>query len=143
MGGGGLYGTMGDYLKFLRMILNGGLSPGGRLLKAETVAQMSSNQLGGLQVPMIRSANRMFTNDLPMPPDNPHHWGLAFMINSKPLQTGRPAGSLMWAGLANSYYWIDPVNGIGGALMTQILPFADVKALPLFLAFEYTTYNNR
>lgn len=143
MGGGGLYGTMGDYLKFLRMILNGGQSPGGRLLKAETVAQMSSNQLGSLEVPTIRSANRMFTNDLPMPPDNPHHWGLGFMINSKPLQTGRPAGSLMWAGLANSYYWIDPVNGIGGALMTQILPFADVKALPLFLAFEYTTYNHR
>jgi methyl acetate hydrolase len=143
MGGGGLYGTMGDYLKFVRMLLNQGRADDGtRILAAETVAQMSRNQLGELQVPDVKSANRQFTNDLPMPPDNPHHWGLGFLLNSKPLPTGRPANSLMWAGLANSYYWIDPTTGVAGVLMTQILPFADVKAMPLFLNFEYYVYNS-
>ena len=52
----------------------------------------------------------------------------------------RPAGSLAWAGLANTYYWIDQKKGIGGVYATQVLPFADTKALPLFYAFEKETY---
>jgi methyl acetate hydrolase len=140
MGGGGLYGTVGDYLKFVRMLLNNGSLDGQQVLKPETVALMSSNQIGDLDVPSLKSANPMFTNDMPMPPGIPHKWGLGFLINTKPLPTGRTAGSLMWAGLANSYYWIDPTQGIAGVLLTQILPFADIKALPLFLEFEATTY---
>lgn len=142
MGGGGLYSTVGDYLKFVRMILNRGQAAGGQVLKPETVELMSRNQMGELNVLNLHSTNRMLTNDLPLPPDIPHKWGLAWMINTKPLPTGRPAGSLMWAGLTNCYYWIDPASGIGGVLLTQILPFADVKAFPLFLAFEYTVYQN-
>ena len=142
MGGGGLYSTVGDYLKFLRMILNHGQAAGGQVLKPETVELMSRNQMGELDVLNLRSTNRMLTNDLPLPPDVPHKWGLAFMINTKTLPTGRPAGSLMWAGLTNCYYWIDPTSGIGGVFLTQILPFADVKAMPLFFAFEYTVYQN-
>ncbi|MDD3763549.1 MAG: serine hydrolase [Nevskiales bacterium] len=140
MGGGGLYGTVGDYLKFVRMLLNGGSLDGRQILRPETVEQMASNQIGDMDVPSIKSANPMFTNDMPLPPEIPHKWGLGFLINTRPLPTGRSAGSLMWAGLANSYYWIDPSQGIGGVLLTQILPFADVKALPLFLEFEATTY---
>ncbi len=140
MGGGGLYGTVGDYLKFVRMLLNGGSLDGRQILRSETVEQMASNQIGDMDVPSIKSANPIFTNDMPLPPEIPHKWGLGFLINTKPLPTGRSAGSLMWAGLANSYYWIDPSQGIGGVLLTQILPFADVKALPLFLEFEATTY---
>ncbi len=142
MGGGGLYGTVGDYLKFVRMVLNRGQAPGAQILRPETADLMTRNQLGALDVPEIRSANRQFTNDMPLPSDNPQKWGLGYMINTKPLGTGRPAGSLMWAGLANSYYWIDPTTGIAGVLLTQILPFADIKALPLFLEFEYAVYQN-
>ncbi len=140
MGGQALYSTAGDYLKFVRMILNRGQGTNGRVLKAETVDAMSRNQLGALEVPSLKTANPAYSNDLPLPPDNPHLWSLAFMINSKTLPTGRAAGSLMWAGLANSYYWIDPATGIGGVFITQILPFADIKALPLFFAFEYASY---
>ena len=143
LGGGGLYGTMSDYLQFIRMVLNKGDSPGGRILKTETVAAMTRNQIGELNVPTLKSADRTLTNDFQLPPDNPQKWGLAWMINSKPLPTGRPAGSLMWAGLTNCYYWIDPTSGIGGAVLTQILPFGDIKALPLFLNFEYQVYANR
>jgi methyl acetate hydrolase len=53
-----------------------------------------------------------------------------------------PAGSLMWAGLANCYYWIDPKNGIGGVYATQILPFGDAKSYPLFLEFQTAVYES-
>ena len=142
MGGHALYGTAGDYLKFLQMMLNRGQAAGGRVLKAETVDAMSSNQIGALNVESLKTTNRFFSNDMDLPPDHPHKWGLGFMINTKDLPTGRKAGSLMWAGLCNSYYWIDPVSGIAGVYLTQILPFADVKSFPLFLAFEYTTYQS-
>lgn len=143
MGGGGLYGTVGDYMKFVRMILNRGAAGGTQILRPETVDAMSRNQIGALNVEDLKSADPRYSNDLPLPPDNPHKWGLGFLINTKPLATGRAAGSLMWAGIANSYYWIDPTNGIGGVLLTQILPFADVKALPLFMEFETAVYQHR
>lgn len=92
-----------------------------------------------MEVPSVRSANRLFSNDLELPPDNPHVWSLAFLVNTKALPTGRKPRSLMWAGLCNSYYWIDPASGIGGVFVTQILPFAVIKAMPLFQAFEAAT----
>lgn len=142
MGGQALYGTAPDYLRFVRMLLNGGQGPNGRVVKPETVERMSTNQIGALDVPTFKSANRALFNDLPMPADNPQKWSLAFLINTRPMPTGRPAGSMMWAGICNSYYWIDPTNGIGGVYLTQILPFADVKSLPLFLEFESTAYQH-
>jgi methyl acetate hydrolase len=142
MGGHGLYGTMRDYLKFVRMILNHGEADGGRVLTPETVDAMSRNQIGELDVPAIKSANKQYTNDTALLPDNPQKWSLAFMINTKDLPTGRKGGSLAWAGLCNSYYWIDPASGIGGVFLTQVLPYADVKAMPLFFEFEQTVYQN-
>jgi methyl acetate hydrolase len=143
LGGAGLYGTAGDYLKFLRMVLNGGDSPGGRILKSETLEEMKRNQIGSLDVPSLTSCDKTLCNDMPLPPEIPHKWGLAWLINTKPLPTGRPAGSLMWAGLTNCYYWIDPSSGVAGVMLSQVLPFADVKALPLFFGLEATVYANR
>lgn len=143
LGGAGLYGTVGDYLKFIRMVLNGGDSPGGRILGRETLEEMKRNQIGALDVPSVTSIDKTLCNDMLLPAEIPHKWGLAWLINTKPLPTGRPAGSLMWAGLTNCYYWIDPQSGLGGVMLTQILPFADVKAMPLFYAFEHTVYANR
>ncbi|WP_420467742.1 serine hydrolase domain-containing protein [Panacagrimonas sp.] len=142
MGGHGMYGTVGDYLKFVRMLLNRGDSPGGRILKAETVDQMGQNQIGDLLITGFKTADPTLLNDMPLPPDNPHNWGLAFMRNEKTFVTGRSPGSLMWAGICNSYYWIDPTVGVAGVYLTQVLPFADVKSLPLFFGFEGTVYQN-
>lgn len=143
LGGAGLYGTAGDYLKFLRMVLNGGGAPGGRILKSETLEEMKRNQIGALDVPSLTSCDKTLCNDMLLPPEIPHKWGLAWLINTKPLPTGRAAGSLMWAGLTNCYYWIDPSSGVAGVMLSQVLPFADVKALPLFFGFEHTVYANR
>jgi CubicO group peptidase (beta-lactamase class C family) len=68
-------------------------------------------------------------------------WGLSFLINPQALPTGRSAGSLAWAGLANSFYWIDPARRVTGVYATQVLPFFDPKAVQAFEAFETAVYD--
>lgn len=141
MGGGGLYSTAGDYLQFVRMILNRGKAGGAQVLKPETVDLMTRNNMGDSRVTLLKTAAAPLSNDAEFFPGLHKSWGLSFQINEEKAPTGRPAGGLMWAGLANSYYWIDPTNGIGGVYLTQILPFADKKSLPLYYAFESAFYN--
>ena len=143
MGGGGLYSTAVDYAKFIRMILNQGKAASGQqVLQPDTVAKMSQNQMGECRVSMLKTQIPPLSNDAEFFPGMPKTWGLSFMINLDDAPTGRPAGSLAWAGLANSYYWIDPHSGIGGVYLTQILPFADKQSLPLFYEFEKAVYQN-
>jgi hypothetical protein len=99
MGGGGLYGTMGDYLQFVRMVLNHGQLRGERVLKPETVANLLMlNQMGDCRVSNLVAAMPL-TNDAEFFPGTQKSWSLAFQINHEPLFTGRPAGGLMWPGL--------------------------------------------
>lgn len=140
MGGGGLYSTAADYARFLRMILNRGELDGARVLRAETVAQMAAEQIPGLEVQPLRTQVPALSEDAEFFPGLSKGWGLSFMINRADAPTGRPAGSLAWAGLSNCYYWIDPLNGIAGVFVSQLLPFADRLVLPRFLAFESAVY---
>ena len=140
MGGGGLYGTAGDFLKFVRMILNGGRANGTQVLKPETVKLMATNQIGNVLVEPLKTAIPPLSNDLDVFPGMPKKWGLGFLITTEKAPTGRSPGSLAWGGLANTYFWIDPAKGIGGVYLTQVLPFADKKALPLCGEFETTVY---
>ena len=142
LGGGGLYSTAPDYLAFVRMILNCGAGNGNRVLKSNTVKLMSRNHMGELRVVPMVTTNPLRSNDSEFFPGVPKSWGLGFMINHETAPTGRSAGSLTWAGLTNCYFWIDPAAGIGGVYMTQILPFADAKSLPLFLDFETAVYRS-
>ena len=140
-GGSGLFSTMLDYSRFIQMILNDGELDGVRVLEAATIEQMATNNIGDLRVMPLNTADPGSSNDAEFFPDDPKTWGLTFQINEVPGHTGRPAGTLMWAGLSNCYFWIDRKNGIGGTYLTQILPFADVKSLPLFYEFESAVYN--
>src|SRR5206468_3057453 len=80
MGGGGLYSTAGDYLLFVRMILNRGTGNGNRVLKPETVDLMSRNAMGDTKVRMLKTAMPPLTNDAEFFPGMPKDWGLSFMI---------------------------------------------------------------
>jgi CubicO group peptidase (beta-lactamase class C family) len=100
MGGGGLYSTAGDYLAFVRMMLNNGRANGNQIVKPETVAEMSRNSMGNIKVTMLRTAIPASTNDAEFFPGMPKSWGLSFMINEERAPTGRSPGSLAWAGLA-------------------------------------------
>jgi CubicO group peptidase (beta-lactamase class C family) len=140
MGGGGLYSTVGDYLKFVRLILNRGRAGAAQVLQPKTVDEMSRNNMGALRVSRLKTVAPSLSADAEFFPGLPKTWGLSFMINEVPAPTGRSAGSLAWAGLANTFFWIDPAKGIGGAYATQVLPFGDAKALSLFLEFEKAVY---
>jgi methyl acetate hydrolase len=142
-GGGGLYSTTGDYQRFMRMILNKGKGDDGvQLLKAATVEEMTRNNMGDIKVVMLKTTNPARSLDAEFFPGLPKSWGLTFMINDEQAPTGRPAGSLAWAGIQNTFFWIDPKTGIGGVYMTQILPFVDEKALASFYEFETAVYQS-
>ncbi|MEY9453915.1 methyl acetate hydrolase [Bradyrhizobium ottawaense] len=114
MGGGGLYSTAGDYIKFTRMILNKGRGNGNQVLKPETVALMGQNHIGDLTIGKMTTVAPMYTNDVDLFPDIVKKWGLSFLINTAKTPEGRSAGSLAWAGLANTYFWIDPARDVSG-----------------------------
>ena len=139
-GGGGLFSTMTDYARFMRMILNDGELEGTRVLAAETVAQMAKNQIGDVRVTGLKSANPGFFNDADIFPGTPKSWGLSFMINEEPLPNGCPTGALMWCGAFNSYFWIDKTTGIAGCYMSQVLPFFDAGASGNFFDFQNAVY---
>ena len=140
MGGHALYGTVGDYMKFIRMILDYGAGEHGRVLKPETVERMAQNGLGEMKIKSLPGAIPSLSNDAEFFPGMPKSWGYTFMINDEDAPTGRPAGELGWAGLANLYYWIDRKNGVGGFWATQILPFADAVSFGGYMDFETAVY---
>src|SRR6266436_7165111 len=135
-GGGGIYSTAPDYLTLLQALLNGGSFQGAGILRPETVALMSANQIGDLEAGILKTTNPALSNDVDFFPGVRLRWGLGHMINIDPVAYGRKAGSLTWAGLFNTYYWIDPTMRIAGVIMMQILPFADRQALRVYRQFE-------
>jgi methyl acetate hydrolase len=141
MGGGGLYGTAADYLTFEQMFLNDGRAGGGaQVLKPETVRLMAQNAIGALRVQLLKTAAPAYSNDAEFFPGMIKKWGLGFMISTEAVPGGRHGGSLAWAGLGNTYFWIDPAAGVAGVILMQLLPFADAKALALFDRFEKAVY---
>jgi CubicO group peptidase (beta-lactamase class C family) len=139
-GGGGMYGTAPDYLRFCRAILRGGELDGARILKPETVALASRNQIGDLTIATLVPAEPHLSNAANFYPDMAQKWGYGFLLNTERDAHGRSPNSLAWAGLANTYYWIDPAEGVAGVVLTQILPFADPDALDCLWALERGVY---
>ncbi|HLZ06024.1 MAG TPA: serine hydrolase domain-containing protein [Bradyrhizobium sp.] len=140
-GGGGIYSTAPDYLTLLQALLNGGSLRGTTLLKPETVALMSENQIGDLEAGIMKTTNPALSSDVDFFPHVRKRWSFGHMMTLDPVAGGRKAGSLTWAGLLNTYYWIDPASGIAGVIMMQVLPFADAPALKLYRAFERGVYH--
>ena len=140
MGGGGLYGTAGDYLAFCRMILHEGRFNGHQVLRAETVGQMAQNHIGALEVGALKTAMPTLSHDVELFPGMSKKWGLSFVINTQPTPAGRSAGSLAWAGLANTYFWIDPARRVAGVFLSQVLPFYDPAVIDLLVKFETEVY---
>ncbi len=138
--GGGLIGTASDYARFVRAMLRGGELDGNRVLQADTVAEMSRNQVAPLRAGFMGSAMPNLAQPYDTFPDQHTGWGLGFLINPEAGPNGRSPGSLAWAGIFNSYYWIDPASGVGGVMMSQLSPFGDPGALACFGALERMAY---
>ena len=139
-GGGGIYSTGPDYLTLIRMLLHGGALDGVRILRPDTVALMGQNQIGKIEAGVLKTTTPALSNDVDFFPGISLKWGLGHMINMQPIPDGRSAGSMTWGGLLNTYYWIDPGRRIAAVFMTQVLPFADKRALRIYRQFERGVY---
>lgn len=139
-GGGGLFSTGHDYLRFLRMLLGGGQLDGARILQPATVTALAEHQIGALTFSDLRSARPERSNDSAFFPGMVKRWGLAGLVTTEPAPSGRSAGTWAWGGLWNTYFWVDPARRIAGLLLTQGLPFCDRPVLDLFDEFERAIY---
>jgi methyl acetate hydrolase len=139
-GGGGIYSTAPDYLTFIRMLLRGGSLAGVRILRPDTVALMGQNQIGNIEAGIMKTTGSTLSNNVDFFPGISCKWGFGHMINTQAVADGRSAGSLTWGGLLNTYYWIDPARRIAAVFMTQVLPFADHRALRICRQFERGLY---
>ena len=139
-GGGGLYSTAGDYLRFLLMLLHGGELGGARVLSNESVALMGRNHIGSVGVRAAKSTQPNLSNDFTFVDDGRDKWGLGFQITTAAVVGKRSPGSLSWGGINNTYFWFDPSRGVAGVILMQFLPFADVKALGVYDTFERGVY---
>ena len=139
-GGGGIYSTGPDYLTFIRMLMQGGSLDGVPILETNTVAQMGQNQIGKIEAGVLKTTAPALSNDVDFFPGISLKWGFGHMINMQAGPDGRSAGSLTWGGLFNTYYWIDPRRRIAAVFMTQVLPFADNRALRPYRQFERGIY---
>jgi CubicO group peptidase (beta-lactamase class C family) len=141
-GGGGLYSTAGDYMNFLQALMQGGEFKGARILKPETVALMNRNHIGDIEAGILKTTDPRRSVDVDFFPGASLRWGLGYMINMQPGPNGRSAGTLTWAGIFNTHYWIDPTRRVTGLIMTQILPFGDEPAMRLYGQFERAVYDH-
>ena len=140
-GGHGLVSSAGDYGRFLRMFLNGGTLDGRRVLQGTTVDLMGENHIGDLEAGAMATIAPAFSNDFDFFPGSADKFGLGFLINTKPVPGGRAAGSLAWAGLFNTYFWIDRSEGVAGVLLMQVLPFFDQTVVDFLDEFERAVYD--
>ena len=133
---GGLLSTADDYAKFIRMILNGGQLGGVRVLAERTVRDISRNQMGAIRVRQQPSANPALSKPYPLGADR-DTWGFGFQLAGTPANPlDRSEGSMSWAGIFNTEFWIDPKREIGAVLLMQLLPFYDDDAIRILQGFE-------
>lgn len=142
LGGSGLYSTIDDYLRFMRALLNGGTLDGVKILESETVDLMFENQIGAIEVRPGKTRMPAFSNDFDMGFGVPARWGLGFLLHEEGALAGRAAGSVSWAGIFNSYFWIDRENDLCAVVATQVLPFYDEQAVSLLQAYEAAIYQS-
>jgi methyl acetate hydrolase len=142
-GDGGLYSTAADYGRFVRLILNRGTVDGRRLISEQAVAQMTTNQIGAVRVRLQPVADAARSKPYPTGAGE-DTWGFGFQITAREAasKSARHPGSLMWAGINNTHFFIDPASGIGVVVLMQVLPFYDEGAMRVLSGFEERLYRH-
>jgi CubicO group peptidase (beta-lactamase class C family) len=140
-GDGGLNAPAADYVKFMQMLLRGGRAPDGtRLLSEASVKAMGQTQTGSVRVELQPTANPAVSEPFPLGAGR-DTFGLGFQITgAHDDKTGRSPGSMAWAGIFNTEFWIDPRRGICAVLLMQYLPFYDAAAIDTLQGFEKRVY---
>jgi methyl acetate hydrolase len=139
-GGGGLHSTAADYLLFVRALMAGGQLGSRRLLSRDSVAMMGANQIGDLTIRPVSSVIPQFATDGATMPGALDKFGLGFALNSKSAGTNRGVNTMSWAGIFNTFFWIDREKQIGAVLMSQSLPFLEPGPNKLLDDFDRAVY---
>jgi len=140
-GGGGLFSTAADYIRFTQAIMNGGQLSGKSILKPETAALMQRNQIGALTIHPVRSVIPQLAKDKAVLPGALDKFGFGFALNSHPVENGRAANTMAWAGIFNTFFWIDREKQVCAVLMTQMSPFLDDGAENLLRDVDRAVYS--
>jgi CubicO group peptidase (beta-lactamase class C family) len=141
-GDGGLNSTASDYARFIQLILNDGVAPNGdRLISRASVAELGRNQLGTVRVSLQDEPSPGLARAFPLGAGR-DGFGLGFQVTGEHSDNdARAPGSMSWAGIYNTEFWIDPANGVGGILLMQYLPFYDADAVDVLQGFEASVYS--
>ena len=140
LGGGGIHSNVADYLVFMRLLLNRGMGPNGRVLGEAYADKMLTNQIGDLEVPLQPSTNALLVDENEWFPGITKRWSYGLLINEADTQGRRRAHSAAWSGLYCTYFFIDPSSQIGGTVMMQMLPCYNPASKAVFAAFEEALY---
>jgi CubicO group peptidase (beta-lactamase class C family) len=139
-GGTGLYSTAPDYLRLLQLFLRGGLLEERGLLRPESIAAMTQNQIGDLKAERQQGALAERSNDFIFM-DGSQRFGFGVLIETRDRSTGRAAGTFSWGGVFNTYFWVDPRADLAALLLMQTSPFADPESVALLESFERGVYS--
>jgi methyl acetate hydrolase len=134
--GHGSYGTVQDYGRFVQAWLDDGAG----ILEPATVQMALQTHIGPIKLPEVMNCViPELSNIVPAAPWA-QSWGLGFHLTLDDLPGMRSKGTADWAGVFNSYYWIDRSKGVGAVLMTQVLPFFDMPVVETLIGFEMAVY---
>jgi len=139
-GGGGLHSTAADYIRFARAILAGGALDGRRILKAETIELMGRNHIGDLSLRPFPSLMPQLATDGAVLPGGLEKFGLGFALNTRAIEHGRGARTLTWAGIFNTFFWVDRERKVCAVLMSQMSPGLDEGPRRLLEDFDQAVY---
>ena len=142
LGGGGLYSNVGDYMKFMRMVLQNGQGPDSEILPSGMVRDMFANQIGDMQVGYMPSQNPMLAKSHGWFEGNSMKWGYGLMVNETEVAGRRSAGAGAWSGLYNTFFSVDPARDTACVIMMQMLPVYNEAALAVFDTFERAVYSD-
>jgi methyl acetate hydrolase len=135
-----LYSTAPDYMRFLRMYLNKGQLDGRRLLSEKAIDSLLSNQIGDIEIGVLKTAGPAITADVEVFPGHKKTHSMAFMRVEEDIPGMRSAGSQFWAGLLNTHFWFDPKKNVAAVLLTQSLPFVEPRFMDTYEKFERAVY---
>jgi methyl acetate hydrolase len=135
-----LYSTAPDYMRFLRMYLNKGQLDGRRLLSEKAIDSLLSNQIGDIEIGVLKTAGPAITADVEIFPGHKKTHSMAFMRVEEDIPGMRSAGSQFWAGLLNTHFWFDPKKNVAAVLLTQSLPFVEPRFMDTYEKFERAVY---
>jgi CubicO group peptidase (beta-lactamase class C family) len=132
-GGFGLTSTLDDYMRFARMLANGGELDGARVLRPETVRLMATSHLSD-----------SVTERSWLPSKGEVGFGVDFAVRVRPPATATEnngvVGEFFWDGAASTLFWVDPTNRLAAVLFVQLVPFDRVRLHKSFRDAVYGPY---